>query len=261
MRRRAQEKQLLEHELIDQADETWVVSPSNSNYFGRSGHANLSNWFQTLSMCPARRAPFALRRDYLFIGGFQHRPNDAVLFFGWAVLNGKSTASVAGACRSPTKGAAPGLAARRCATSSGRLTGASAGRHCCARCLPISSTIRTPSCAGRRPRRRAISDRLRRGSSITPAAAIRSVTNWRPWPPVTSTRSLPGSSPLALRGWRSSAAARRSSSRGSAEAAKSRLVEPLGDALHGAVHLARAAAQSLGAGSLMGGCAGRKARR
>jgi glucosamine kinase len=29
------------------------------------------------------------------------------------------------------------------------------------------------------------------------------------------------------------------------EAAKSRLVEPLGDALHGAVHLARAAAQSL----------------
>jgi glucosamine kinase len=29
------------------------------------------------------------------------------------------------------------------------------------------------------------------------------------------------------------------------EAAKSRLVEPLGDALHGAVHLARAAAPSL----------------
>jgi glucosamine kinase len=30
-----------------------------------------------------------------------------------------------------------------------------------------------------------------------------------------------------------------------AEATKSRLVEPLGDALHGAVHLARAAAHSL----------------
>ena len=42
------------------------------------------------------------------------------------------TASVAGASRSPTKGAAPGLAARRCAASSGRLTGASPGHHCCA---------------------------------------------------------------------------------------------------------------------------------
>jgi glycosyltransferase involved in cell wall biosynthesis len=31
---------------------------------------------------PGSKTPFALRRDYLFIGGFQHRPNiDAVLFF------------------------------------------------------------------------------------------------------------------------------------------------------------------------------------
>src|SRR5207248_6449284 len=31
---------------------------------------------------PGSKTPFTLRRDYLFIGGFQHRPNiDAVLFF------------------------------------------------------------------------------------------------------------------------------------------------------------------------------------
>jgi glycosyltransferase involved in cell wall biosynthesis len=31
---------------------------------------------------PGSKTPFALRRDWLFIGGFQHRPNiDAVLFF------------------------------------------------------------------------------------------------------------------------------------------------------------------------------------
>jgi glycosyltransferase involved in cell wall biosynthesis len=32
---------------------------------------------------PGSKTPFALRRDWLFIGSFQHRPNvDAVLFFG-----------------------------------------------------------------------------------------------------------------------------------------------------------------------------------
>ena len=42
MRRKAQEKQRLEHELIDQADETWVVSPSSSNCSERSGPKSLS---------------------------------------------------------------------------------------------------------------------------------------------------------------------------------------------------------------------------
>ena len=46
------------------------------------GLTSLSNWFRILSMCPGPIRPFALRRDWLFIGGFQHPPNiDAVLFF------------------------------------------------------------------------------------------------------------------------------------------------------------------------------------
>ena len=83
-------------------------------------------------------------------------------------------------------------------------------------------------------------------SSITPAAAIRSAANWSALAAghidALAARLIAARRDAAGAGRR---AARRSSSRGSAEAAKSRLVEPLGDALHGAVHLARAAAQSL----------------
>ena len=36
----------------------------------------------TIAEVPGSKTPFALRRDWLFIGGFQHTPNiDAVLFF------------------------------------------------------------------------------------------------------------------------------------------------------------------------------------
>ena len=82
MRRKAQEKQQLEHELIDQADETWVVSPVEQQLLQQKWPDKSIQLVSNIVDVPGSRTPFALRRDYLFIGGFQHRPNiDAVLFF------------------------------------------------------------------------------------------------------------------------------------------------------------------------------------
>ena len=82
MRRKAQEKQRLEHELIDQADETWVVSPVEQQLLQQKWPAKSIQLVSNIVDIPGSKTPFALRRDYLFIGGFQHRPNiDAVLFF------------------------------------------------------------------------------------------------------------------------------------------------------------------------------------
>ena len=82
VRRKAQERQLLEDDLIKEADETWVVSPIEQqmlqeNWPNKSIQL-VSNIVDVTGPVPS----FALRRDWLFIGGFQHRPNiDAVLFF------------------------------------------------------------------------------------------------------------------------------------------------------------------------------------
>ena len=82
MRRKAQEKQQLEHELIDQADETWVVSPVERQLLQEKWPGKSIQLVSNIIDVPGSKTPFALRRDYLFIGGFQHRPNtDAVLFF------------------------------------------------------------------------------------------------------------------------------------------------------------------------------------
>jgi glycosyltransferase involved in cell wall biosynthesis len=82
MRRKAQEKQQLEHELIDQADETWVVSPVEQQLLREKWPRKSVQVVSNIVDVPASKTPFALRRDYLFIGGFQHRPNtDAILFF------------------------------------------------------------------------------------------------------------------------------------------------------------------------------------
>ena len=82
MRRKAQEKQQLEHELIDQADETWVVSPVEQQLLQQKWPGKSVQLVSNIVDVPGSKTPFALRRDYLFIGGFQHRPNiDAVLFF------------------------------------------------------------------------------------------------------------------------------------------------------------------------------------
>ena len=82
MRRKAQEKQRLEHELIDQADETWVVSPVEQQLVQKRWPHKSIQLVSNIVDVPGSKTPFALRRDYIFIGGFQHRPNiDAVLFF------------------------------------------------------------------------------------------------------------------------------------------------------------------------------------
>ena len=82
IRRRAQEKQRLEYELIDQADETWVVSPTEQQLLREKWPRKSIQLVSNIVDVPGSKTPFALRRDYLFIGGFQHRPNiDAVLFF------------------------------------------------------------------------------------------------------------------------------------------------------------------------------------
>ena len=81
-RRKARERQQLEHELIEQADETWVVSPVEQQLLQRKFPGKSVQLVSNIVDVPGSKTPFALRRDYLFIGGFQHRPNiDAVLFF------------------------------------------------------------------------------------------------------------------------------------------------------------------------------------
>jgi len=82
MHRKAQEKQRLEHQLIERADETWVVSPIEQQLLQEKWPGKSIQLVSNIVDIPGSKTPFAHRRDYLFIGGFQHRPNiDAVLFF------------------------------------------------------------------------------------------------------------------------------------------------------------------------------------
>ena len=82
VRRKAEEKRQLEHELIEQADETWVVSPVEQQLLQKKWLGKSIQLVSNIVDVAGSKTPFALRRDYLFIGGFQHRPNiDAVLFF------------------------------------------------------------------------------------------------------------------------------------------------------------------------------------
>ena len=82
VRRKAQEKQLLEDYLIKEADETWVVSPIEQQMLQENWPHKSIQLVSNIVDVAGPVTPFALRRDWLFIGGFQHRPNiDAVLFF------------------------------------------------------------------------------------------------------------------------------------------------------------------------------------
>jgi O-antigen biosynthesis protein len=82
VRRKAQEKEELEYELIRQADETWVVSPVEQRLLQEKWPGKSIQLVSNIVDIPGSKKPFALRQDWLFIGGFQHRPNaDAVLFF------------------------------------------------------------------------------------------------------------------------------------------------------------------------------------
>jgi GT2 family glycosyltransferase/glycosyltransferase involved in cell wall biosynthesis len=82
LRRKAQEKEELEHELIEQADETWVVSPVERQLLQEKWPGKSIQLVSNIVDIPGSKTPFALRIDFLFIGGFQHKPNtDGVLFF------------------------------------------------------------------------------------------------------------------------------------------------------------------------------------
>jgi GT2 family glycosyltransferase/glycosyltransferase involved in cell wall biosynthesis len=82
VRRKAQETQQLEYELIDQSDETWTVSSVEQQLLQEKWPNKSIQLVSNIVDVPGSKTPFALRRDWLFIGGFQHRPNiDAVLFF------------------------------------------------------------------------------------------------------------------------------------------------------------------------------------
>ena len=82
MRQKAQEKQLVEDSLIKEADETWVVSPIEQQMLQENWPNKSIQLVSNIVDVTGPVTPFALRRDWLFIGGFQHRPNiDAVLFF------------------------------------------------------------------------------------------------------------------------------------------------------------------------------------
>jgi GT2 family glycosyltransferase/glycosyltransferase involved in cell wall biosynthesis len=78
----AQEKQQQECEIVDQADETWVVSSVEQELLRSVRPHKSIEIVSNIVDVPGSRTPFSIRRDFLFIGSFQHRPNiDAVLFF------------------------------------------------------------------------------------------------------------------------------------------------------------------------------------
>ena len=78
----AQDKQQQEYEIVDQADETWVVSSVEQELLRSARPHKSIEIVSNIVDVPGSRTPFSLRRDFLFIGSFQHRPNiDAVLFF------------------------------------------------------------------------------------------------------------------------------------------------------------------------------------
>jgi len=82
VRRKAQETKQWEYDLIDQSDETWVVSSVEQRLLQKEWPDRSFQLVSNIVDVPGSNTPFALRRDWLFIGGFQHPPNiDAVLFF------------------------------------------------------------------------------------------------------------------------------------------------------------------------------------
>jgi glycosyltransferase involved in cell wall biosynthesis len=80
--RKATEKEELEFTLIDETDETWVVSEYERDLLRRKRPGKSIQIVSNIVDVPGSGAPFSLRRDFLFIGSFQHPPNvDAVIFF------------------------------------------------------------------------------------------------------------------------------------------------------------------------------------
>jgi glycosyltransferase involved in cell wall biosynthesis len=80
--RKAKETKQWEYELIDQSHETWVVSSVEQRLLREQRPDKSIQLVSNIVDVPGSKMPYALRRDWLFIGSFQHPPNiDAVLFF------------------------------------------------------------------------------------------------------------------------------------------------------------------------------------
>ena len=68
--------------MVEQADETWVVSPAEQQLLQEERPDKPIQVISNIVKIPGSATPFTQRRDWLFIGGFQHPPNiDAVIFF------------------------------------------------------------------------------------------------------------------------------------------------------------------------------------
>ena len=78
----AQRREEIEHALIEQADETWVVSEVEQHLLqSRLPGKSIEVVSNIIDISPSP-TPFAPRRDWLFIGSFQHPPNvDAMIYF------------------------------------------------------------------------------------------------------------------------------------------------------------------------------------
>ncbi|MEO5717601.1 MAG: glycosyltransferase [Chthoniobacterales bacterium] len=75
-------KEEAEYGLIDRADETWVVSTAEQELLAQARPDTVVHVISNIVDSPGSAVPFSARRDFLFIGSFQHTPNiDAVLFF------------------------------------------------------------------------------------------------------------------------------------------------------------------------------------
>jgi GT2 family glycosyltransferase/glycosyltransferase involved in cell wall biosynthesis len=81
-REKARQKEEQEYDVICQADETWVTSSVEQKLLQDKWPEKSIQLVSNIVDIPGSSTPFELRRDFLFIGGFQHTPNtDAVLFF------------------------------------------------------------------------------------------------------------------------------------------------------------------------------------
>lgn len=86
-RERAREKRQIEFDLIQETDQTWVVSPVEREVILSSHPHSSVEVVSNIVELPGSVTPFAERRDILFIGSFQHPPNtDGVLFFSREIL-------------------------------------------------------------------------------------------------------------------------------------------------------------------------------
>ncbi len=78
----ASAKHQLEYALIDEADETWVVSAFEQKLLREERPEKSIQIVSNIVDVHGSATPFSLRGDFLFIGSFQHTPNsDAVIFF------------------------------------------------------------------------------------------------------------------------------------------------------------------------------------